>query len=172
MEPFTDIEEEIIDQDEQLSQQILRGVQQMEGRVDGEELIEEEEFDEAEESEDSQELETAEAAEEQGEKRENVLWPWISGNVLIGGLAKYYGQLIIIASIFLVSIIITFWSLHLDMEYSTLSRDVQLLRERSVRMKEMRFTRCSQSAIIEELERRGIELVNRTTPATVIEDKW
>ncbi len=114
------------------------------------------------------------ADKKEGEdQKSSVTWWLFSGNVLLSrGITKYYGQMVIVAALFLLSIIVMFWSLHLDMSYNSLVRDVQLLRERSVRLQEVRFSRCSHSSIVEELERRGINLVDPTTPATVIEGSW
>ncbi len=106
------------------------------------------------------------------EREHKVLWLLMSGNILImRGFTKYYGQMIIIAALFLLSIVVMFWSLHLDMEHSRLQRDVQLLRERSIRLHEIRVARSSHSHIVEELSRRGIEIKDPTRPATIIDKR-
>ncbi len=168
--------------DEEYARRVMREVHYMKGTPRDKSLIREEGelYDESEEREEellAEKIEREEREEERGErastkKRPNIVWLLISGNILIiKGLTKYYGQMVIIAALFLLSIIVMFWSLHLDMQYNALVRDVQLLRERSIRLKEVRFSRSSHSSIVEELKRRGIELEDPTTPATVIEKK-
>ena len=66
--------------------------------------------------------------------------------------------------------VVMFWSLHLDMRYTRLSRDVQKLRERSIRLQEQRFQRTTHSAIIEELHARGIDLYDPLAPGEIIEN--
>lgn len=163
--------------DEQLARRVLEEVQHLERE---EEEEREEDVDEQEQEQEQQnqnqteEDEDEQSAEEGREKsrgeRGGLFWMFISGNVLLWrGLTRYYGQMILVAFLFLISIVVMFWSLHLDMEYNHLSRSVQLLRERSVRLQEVRSSRLSHSAIVKELERRGIELHDPSTPATVIE---
>ena len=86
------------------------------------------------------------------------------------GVSKYYPYLLTIAGMFLLSIMVMFWSLHLDMRYSQLSREVQVLRERSIRLQEQRYRRTTHSAILEELHRRGIELYDPLAPGEIIEN--
>ncbi|MFI3303928.1 MAG: hypothetical protein SNF68_03425 [Rikenellaceae bacterium] len=109
---------------------------------------------------------------EKRRSKRGLFWLLISGNVLLErDITRYYGQLIILASLFLLSIVVMFWSLHLDMQYNTLNRQLQLLRERSVRMQETRTMCSSHPAVVEELKRRNIDLHPATTSATVIEKR-
>lgn len=165
------------DRDDELSRRIREEVVRMQQEAREREEIDEEYKEEIEEEydEESEAAETAEAAEAEDEpqntpkKKTNFFKLLFTGNILtLRGVAKYYGQMVVIAGLFLLSIVVMFWSLHLDMEYNTLSRDVQLMRERSVRLQEVRYSRSSHSAIVEELERRGIKLRDPQTPATVI----
>ena len=71
---------------------------------------------------------------------------------------------------FFLSIVVMFWSLHLDMRYTRLERDVQKLRERSIRMQEQRYQRTTHSAIVRQLEARGIELYDPLVPGEIIDD--
>ena len=71
---------------------------------------------------------------------------------------------------FFLSIVVMFWSLHLDMRYTRLERDVQKLRERSIRMQEQRYQRTTHSAIVRQLERGGIELYDPLVPGEIIDD--
>ncbi len=112
-----------------------------------------------------------EAKERAQRRRANMFWQIISGNILLReSVSKYYMQMVLIAVLFFVSIFVMFWSLHLDMRYSQLAKTVQLSRERSIRLQEMKYLRCSHSAISNELERRGIDLSDPTRPATIIND--
>ena len=65
---------------------------------------------------------------------------------------------------------VMFWSLHLDMRYTRLERDVQKLRERSIRLQEQRYQRTTHSAIVEQLRARGIELYDPQAPGEIIEN--
>ncbi len=163
-----DIDKDLEQRDEEYARRVLREVQYMQ-REQGAESREGEQ-QEQQKTEQTEQTEQQESKDSKG-KRTNLMWLLLSGNVLLlRGLTKYYGQMAIVAAMFLLSIIVMFWSLHLDMQYNSLVRDVQLLRERSIRFQEVRFSRCSHSAIVEELERRGIDLVDPTTPATVIKE--
>ena len=64
------------------------------------------------------------------------------------GVSKYYPYMLTIAGMFFLSIMVMFWSLHLDMRYTRLERDVQKLRERSIRLQEQRYQRTTHSAIV------------------------
>ena len=83
------------------------------------------------------------------------------------GVSKYYPYMLTIAGMFFLSIMVMFWSLHLDMRYTRLERDVQKLRERSIRLQEQRTT---HSAIVEQLRARGIELYDPQAPGEIIEN--
>ena len=74
------------------------------------------------------------------------------------------------AGMFFLSIMVMFWSLHLDMRYTRLERDVQKLRERSIRLQEQRYQRTTHSAIVEQLRARGIELYDPQAPGEIIEN--
>lgn len=86
------------------------------------------------------------------------------------GVSKYYPYMLTIAGMFFLSIVVMFWSLHLDMRFSRLEREVQVLRERSIRLEEQRYRRTTHSAILEELHRRGIELYDPVAPGEWIEN--
>ncbi len=115
------------------------------------------------------------AAEEERERRErrrraSALWQLFSGSILVReGSAEYYRYLICIAAMFFLSIVVMFSALHLDMRYSRVEREVQLLRERSIRLEEQRYRRTTHSAVVERLRERGIELQDALTPSEIIE---
>lgn len=124
-----------------------------------------------EEREAAEREEQEEQAERERRRRASALWQLISGTILVRkGSAEYYRYLICIAAMFFLSIVVMFTSLHLDMRYSRLEREVQLLRERSIRLEEQRYRRTTHSAITEELRRRGIELYDPVAPGEIIED--
>ena len=94
-----------------------------------------------------------------------------SGTILVReGVSKYYPYMLTIAGMFFLSIMVMFWSLHLDMRYTRLERDVQKLRERSIRLQEQRYQRTTHSAIVEQLRARGIELYDPQAPGEIIEN--
>ena len=83
--------------------------------------------------------------------------------------SEAYPYLLSIAGMFFLSIVVMFWSLHLDRRYSQLEREVQMLRERSVRLQQQRFRVTTHSAVVEQLRQRGIELYDPTVPGEIIE---
>lgn len=126
----------------------------------------------------------SEEAEEQAERAERILrarrerrrkasmlWQLFSGTILLReGVSKYYPYMLCIAGMFFLSIAVMFTTLHLDMKYSRLEREVQVLRERSIRLQEQRYRRTTHSAVVEELRRRGIGLYDPPAPGEVIEN--
>ncbi len=104
-------------------------------------------------------------------RRSGAFWQFVSGTILVReGSSEYYRYLICIAVMFFLSIVVMFTSLHLDMRYSRLERDVQLLRERSIRLQEQRYRQTTHSAIVERLQARGIDLYDPLAPSEIIED--
>ena len=104
-------------------------------------------------------------------RRASTFWQLFSGSILVReGVSKYYPYMLTIAGMFFLSIVVMFWSLHLDMRYTRLERDVQKLRERSIRMQEQRYQRTTHSAIVRQLEARGIELYDPLVPGEIIDD--
>ena len=63
-----------------------------------------------------------------------------------------------------------FTALHLDMKYTRLEREVQLLRERSVRLQEQSFRSTTHSAVVRALAERGIPLYDPAAPGEIIEE--
>lgn len=94
---------------------------------------------------------------------------FLTGEILVKDeVAKFYNYVFYIALMFLLSIVTLFAALRLEMRCNKLEYEVQLLHERSIRIKEQRFHQCSHSAIIERLEQRGIELYDPLSPSNVI----
>ncbi len=157
-------------QDELLARRIRREVR----RIESGEAKEDIEQDEAEEQAEREKIEEEERNErrKQHYRANNIFWLLLSGNILQKkSVAKYYSQMVTIAVLFFISIFVMFWSLHLDMRYNQELRMVQLLRERSARLQELRYSKCSHSAISAELKRRGLNLQDPTHPAMVVKNK-
>ncbi len=121
-----------------------------------------------EEEQDKEPIE--EPKEEPNNRPLKALFTLLSGNFFQSReVTRYYKHLIVIAILFFLSISMKFWSLHLDMRHSQTSRHVQLLRERSVRLKEVRSSKMSNAAIESELKRRGIALQEANTPTKILD---
>ncbi len=154
---------------QQEDEEFRRRVRDEVRRVNSGEAQEDIERDMAEEAE-------AEAAERRAEakkrlKRSRLFYQLFSGNILRSRSVKeHYGYLIAIAVASLVSIMVMFASLYADMKYSRMEREVQLLRERSIRLREQLYRRTSHQAVVEELERRGIPLQEPRRRKEVVED--
>lgn len=100
----------------------------------------------------------------------NPLFRLLSGSILVSRrVTRNYPYLVTIAGMFFLNIVVLFWSLHLDLRYSRLEREVQKLREQSIRLEERRYRMTTHSAVAEELARRGIEIKDPTTPVEIIE---
>ena len=153
------------EQDEEFARRVRREVLRME-RGEAEEDIRADEEREAEERAEAEERERRESR-----RRASTFFHLFSGSILVReGVSKYYPYMLTIAGMFFLSIVVMFWALHLDMRYTRLERDVQKLRERSIRMQEQRYQRTTHSAIVRQLEARGIELYDPLVPGEIIDD--
>ena len=105
------------------------------------------------------------------DREASFLWLLFSGNILVReSFSGYYRYLIYMAVTFFVSIFVMFTALHLDMKYTRLEREVQLLRERSVRLQEQSFRSTTHSAVVRALAERGIPLYDPAAPGEIIEE--
>ena len=164
-DPLTPEEEARRAEEAEFARRVRREVRRMERGEADEELRADEEREAAERAE------AEERERRERRRRSSTFWQLFSGTILLrGGVSKYYPYLLTIAGMFLLSIMVMFWALHLDMRYSRLSREVQVLRERSIRLQEQRYRRTTHSAILEELHRRGIELYDPLAPGEIIEN--
>jgi len=120
----------------------------------------------------AEEAEAAAQAEEEARRRRrqrNPLYRLFSGTILVGeGATRSYPYLMTIAVMFFINIVVLFWSLHLDLRYSRLEREVQKLREKSIRYEEQRYRQTTHSAVSAELEKRGIALQDPRHPGQII----
>ena len=123
------------------------------------------------EAEQEQRAEQERAARMERRRKSSFLWLLFSGNILVReSFSGYYRYLIYMAVTFFVSIFVMFTALHLDMKYTRLEREVQILRERSIRLQEQRYSRTTHSAIVERLRERGIDLSDPSAPGEIIEN--
>ena len=151
-DPVTDEERAAREREEELARRIRREVLRVQSGEAEEEARQEEQRKEE-------------------RRRSNIFWLLFSGNILVRkGASEYYRYMICIAAMFFVSIFVMFTALHLDMKYSRLYREVQMLRERSTRLQEQRFRHTTHSAILEELRRRGIDLYDPVVPGEILDD--
>ena len=63
-----------------------------------------------------------------------------------------------------------FSALYADLRYSQVEREVQLVRERSIRLQEQFTRRTTHQAVRDELSRRGINLQDPHKPKEVVEE--
>ena len=150
---------------EELARRIRREVLRVQSGEADEEIRADREREQAEEEARQEEQRKEER------RRSNIFCLLFSGNILVRkGASEYYRYMICIAAMFFVSIFVMFTALHLDMKYSRLYREVQMLRERSTRLQEQRFRHTTHSAILEELRRRGIDLYDPVVPGEILDD--
>ena len=117
------------------------------------------------------EAEQERAARMERRRKSSFLWLLFSGNILVReSFSGYYRYLIYMAVTFFVSIFVMFTALHLDMKYTPLERELQLLRERPVRLQEQSFRSTTHSAVVRALAERGIPLYDPAAPGEIIEE--
>ncbi len=164
-DPVTPEEKAAREQEAEFARRVRREVRRMEsGEADEDIRVDQQREAEARAEEDKR-------AEKERRRESNTLWKWLSGTILADeGTSKYYPYMLSIAGVFFLSITVMFMSLHLDMKYSRLDAEVRMLREKSVRMQELRFRQTSYSAIEGRLRARGIDLTDPSSPDTIIEN--
>lgn len=153
------------EQEEEFKRLVRREVRHMDRGEADEEIRADEEREAAEKAE-------REEAEQRMHKRQsNLFRQLLSGSILLNKrVLQHYPYLICIGVMFLISIGVMFMALHLDKQHMDLEREVQMLRERSVRLQEQRYRRTTHSAVVERLRERGIELYDPSSPREIIED--
>ena len=85
-------------------------------------------------------------------------------------MREHYGYLIAIAVMSLISIVVMFGALYADLRYTQTERELQLVRERSIRLQEQLHRRTTHQAVRDELARRGINLQDPQKPKEVVDD--
>ena len=149
-DPITPEEQARREQEEEFARRVRREVRRME-RGEAEEDLRADEEQEAEERAEAEERERRERR-----RSASTFWQLFSGTILVReGVSKYYPYMLTIAGMFFLSIVVMFWSLHL---------------ERSIRLQEQRYQRTTHSAVVEQLRARGIELYDPQAPGEIIEN--
>ena len=163
--PLTEEEPRRIEEDDEFRRRVRDEVLRMQSGEADEDL---------ERDREQKEQEREEERERQARERKRsstIGWQFFSGSILTSRhLAGSYRYLIVIAVMCLISIAVMFWSLHIDSRYSLMERDVQLLRERSIRLQERLYEKTTHQAIREELARRGMNLQDPSTTKAVVEN--
>ncbi|MBO4993506.1 MAG: hypothetical protein J6C60_04515 [Alistipes sp.] len=119
------------------------------------------------------EAEAAEQAElhRERKRRSRLSWQLISGSILTSqGVRDIYRYLAVIAGMSFLSIMVMFATLYADLRFSQVERDLQLLRERSIRLQEELHRKTTHQAVREELARRGIDLRDPERTKTVVDN--
>ncbi len=153
------------EQEAELARKIRREVLRIQSGEVAEDTLREEEEREEEERQKKE-------RDERLRRRRNAspFWQIVTGNILVNkGVSRYYVHMACVAVMFFLSIAVMFYSLHMDMRYIRLEREVRLLRESSLRFQSLRFERSSHSTILEQLSKRGITLEQSSTPSTLID---
>ena len=160
-------EEELREQ--QLDEEFRRRVRREVLRIQSGEA--EKEIEQEREELRQQEQEKSREQARQRLKRSRLFWQLFSGNILLSrGVRNHYGYLIAIAVMCGLSIFVMFSALYADLRYSQVERELQLVRERSIRLQEQLYRRTTHQAIRDELKRRGINLQDPHKPKEVVED--
>ena len=161
-DPLTAEERDAHRQEEELRRKIRREVLRVQ-RGDAEEELRAEREQEAEREREERDRRL------ERRRQSNAFWLFFSGNILVRkGVSRYYRHLAAIAVMFFLSIFVIFSALRLDRKYARLEREVQLLRERSIRLQEQRYRITSHSSVAERLRERGIPLQDARTPSEII----
>lgn len=162
--PQSEEEQRQLERDRELERRIRREVRRVQSGEAEEEIAEDLRL----ENEERQERERREERERR--RAASPLRGLLTGNVLRQEwLVSNYRYPLLIAGIFLLSIIVMFWALRLDMTYTRTEREVQLLREKAIRLQEQRSRQTSHSAIVERLRERGIPLRDPAEPGELID---
>ena len=163
--PLTEEEIRRLQEDEEFRRRVRREVLRMQsGEADTD----------IERDREEQKAKESERTREQAKKRlrrSRLFWQLFSGNILLNrNVKEHYGYLLAIAIMCGVSIFVMFSSLYADLRHSQVERELQLVRERSIRLQGQLHRRTTHQAIREELARRGINLQDPQKPKEVVED--
>lgn len=163
--PLTEEDEQRIAEEEALDRRIRRMVVRVQSGEEDEQIERDRAKEEAE-----REAE-AEAKNKERKRRQRLSWQIFSGSILTSrGVADNYRYFAVIAVMCLVSIAVMFASLYADLRYSQMESEVQLLRERSIRLQEQLHRQTTHQAVREELSRRGIDLQDPHQTKEILND--
>ena len=163
--PITEEELQAQRESEELDRRIRRMVVRVQSGEADEEIAEDRRLEEEERAQAEE--------EERKERKRRSGWRWqiFSGTILTSrGMADNYRYFAAIAVMCFISIVVMFAALYADLRYSRAEQDVQLLRERSIRLQEQLYGKTTHAAIREELQRRGINLQDPQKTKEVVED--
>ena len=162
--PLSDEDLRRMEEDDEFRRRVRREVLRMQSGDADEDI----ERDRAQIEEQEQE-EQAEQ-ERKRKKRSRLFYQLFSGNILVNkSVANNYGYFVAIAVMCFISIAVMFMVLYADLRFSSLERDLQLVRERSIRLQEQLYSRTTHAAVKQELERRGIPLQDPNKATEVVE---
>lgn len=129
--PITEEELQAQRESEELDRRIRRMVVRVQSGEADEEIAEDRRLEEEERAQAEE--------EERKERKRRSGWRWqiFSGTILTSrGMADNYRYFAAIAVMCFISIVVMFAALYADLRYSRAEQDVQLLRERSIRLQE------------------------------------
>ena len=150
-------------QDEELARRVRREVLRI-GRGEADEEIRADMEREAAERAEDEERENKERR-----RRASLVRQFFTGTILVReGVSRSYPYMLCMAVMLFASIFVMFMALRLDMRHTELEREVQKLRERSIRLEEERFRTTTHSAIVERLRQRNIPLYDPPAPGETI----
>lgn len=163
--PQTEEEQRRHEENEEFNRRVRREVL----RIQSGEADEDIERDKAEAEE--REAEAEEQRRREQSRRSRLSWQIFSGSILTSrGVAENYRYFALIAVMCFISIVVMFAVLYADLRYSQVESDVQLLRERSIRLQEELYGKTTHKAIREELDKRGIDLREPHKTKAVVEE--
>ena len=163
--PITEEELQAQRESEELDRRIRRMVVRVQNGEADEEIAEDRRLEEEERAKAEE--------EERKERKRRSGWRWqiFSGTILTSrGMADNYRYFAAIAVMCFISIVVMFAALYADLRYSRAEQDVQLLRERSIRLQEQLHRRTTHQAIRDSLAARGIDLRDPRQKTSVLEE--
>ena len=163
--PITEEELQAQRDSEELDRRIRRMVVRVQSGEADEEIAEDRRLEEEERAQAEE--------EERKERKRRSGWRWqiFSGTILTSrGMADNYRYFAAIAVMCFISIVVMFAALYADLRYSRAEQDVQLLRERSIRLQEQLHRRTTHQAIRDSLAARGIDLRDPRQKTSVLEE--
>ncbi|MBQ8437899.1 MAG: hypothetical protein IJX21_04025 [Alistipes sp.] len=163
--PITEEELQAQRESEELDRRIRRMVVRVQSGEADEEIAEDRRLEEEERAKAEE--------EERKERKRRSGWRWqiFSGTILTSrGMADNYRYFAAIAVMCFISIVVMFAALYADLRYSRAEQDVQLLRERSIRLQEQLHRRTTHQAIRDSLAARGIDLRDPRQKTSVLEE--
>lgn len=163
--PLTEEELQAQREEEELRRRIRNEVL----RVQSGEADEDIERDREAEAQERAEEEQRQARERK--RRSKLSWQIFSGTILTSrSMADNYRYFAAIAAMCFISIVVMFATLYSDLSYSRMENEVQLLRERSIRLQEQLHRQTTHQAIRDSLLSRGIDLQDPRQSASIVED--